>query len=609
MTVVVSGAMPGIADYAAIGDGRSAALISRDGSIDWLCWPRFDSPSLLAALLDAEKGGRCLFHPCGVLRARRRYLGDSNVLSTQFMTDRGRARLIDLMPVCSEEAKHLELQPEHEVLRVLECDLGEVEVEVLFQPRPGYGRAPVRFKHRGALGLRVEHGDELYTVRSDVPLEVGDDGAARGTLHLRAGQRAHLSLSYAREGPAVLTPLAVHAPLAIARSVSWWQRWAERCSYQGPYRAAVLRSVLALKLMSYAPSGAIIAAPTTSLPEVAGGRHNYDYRFCWLRDASLTVTALHDLGYADEARGFLGWLIHATALSRPGLAVLYDVFGKDPGPEQLLNHWSGFHGAVPVRIKNGATHQLQLDIYGEVIDAVAHLVRRGLHLSRDTASMLRGLARFVLEHWREPDAGIWEPRHATAHHTHSLLACWVAVERLLELEVRGQVRGLDRHKLVDARAAMKHELHTRAWNERLQAYTGTLDGETVDASLLLMSWYGFEHASSHRQRSTFARIRERLEVTPGLIKRWEHAYDGAFGICCFWAVRHIAAGGGTLEEAEGLFRTLLGYANDVGLYAEETDPVSGAPLGNFPQAFTHVGLIQAALAIERRRACLPRRAA
>ncbi|MBK7857404.1 MAG: glycoside hydrolase family 15 protein [Archangiaceae bacterium] len=596
------GSTPRIGDYAVIGDGRSAALVSKAGSIDWLCWPRFDSPSLFAALLDAQSGGHFSIRPTGIFKAQRRYLGDSNVLCTRFATPRGRGRLIDLMPVTSEEAKRTELQPEHEVLRSFECELGELELEVVFEPRPDYGKSPAHLESRGPLGLRIENGVGLYTLRSDVPLALVGERSARAVVTLKAGQRVTFSLTYAHEGPTVYTPLAERGPLAISRSVWWWQRWSSHCTYVGPYRAQVLRSLLALKLLSYAPSGAIVAAPTTSLPEVVGGAHNWDYRFCWLRDASLTISALHDLGYQHEAIAFLNWLLHATALSRPQLDVLYDVYGRLPAREKVLGHLRGYLGSRPVRINNGALHQEQLDVYGEVIDAVAHMVRRGVRLSGDSRKMLRGLATYVMEHWRDPDQGIWEPRHAPSRHTHSLVTCWAAAERLLELNRHGVLPGIDVARLKASRDTMKHVLHTRAWNEKLGAYTRELDGDQVDASLLLMSWYGFEHASSARQRSTLARIRQRLEVKPGLLKRWENAPDGAFGICSFWAVQHLAEGSGSLAEAEQRFKWLLAYANDVGLYGEETEPSNGEALGNFPQAFTHIGLIQAALAIERRRA-------
>ncbi|MBL8949445.1 MAG: glycoside hydrolase family 15 protein [Myxococcaceae bacterium] len=594
---------PRIEDYAAIGNGRSAALVSKQGAIDWLCWPRFDSPSVFAALLDTDSGGTWRLGPAEPARAARRYLAESNVLSTRFDTPRGKGRLIDLMPVMDEEAKRHELVAEHELARYFECELGELDVELLFQPRPGYGRAPVKLKKLGALGWRLEHGASLYTLRCDLPLEPSDDGTClRGRVKLRQGQRVHCLLSWDDEAPAVLRPLEQYVPLAVARSVSWWRRWAARCTYDGPYRAQVVRSLLALKLMSFAPSGAIVAAPTTSLPEVPGGDQNWDYRFCWLRDASLTVTALHDLGYADEAAAFMSWLLHTTALTQPELLVLYDVYGKEPVGEQELEHLDGYRGARPVRVQNGAARQLQLDVYGEVVDAVTRLVRRGHALDRDARKLLAGIGGYVCDHWRRPDQGIWEHRRPPVRHTHSLLACWAAAERLLELHALGALPRIDVKRLVVERDAMSHALRTRGWNHRLGSYTEVLDGETVDASLLQMSWYGFEPASHPRQRGTFERIHERLEHGNGLIKRWEGAPDGAFGICGFWAVQQLAEGSGTYREAEERFERLLAHANDVGLFAEEIDTNTHRALGNFPQAYTHVGLIQAALALEKRRA-------
>jgi GH15 family glucan-1,4-alpha-glucosidase len=592
-----------IQDYALIGNGRSLALVSHLGSIDWLCWPRPDSASLFAALLSPE-GGRWRIAPTGAFRARREYAEDSNVLVTTFETAGGRVTLTDLMPVFSEEEKNKILVPEHEILRLVECLEGEVELEVQFQPRPDYGRRLLPFRSTRALGIRLEDGPHLYALRSDIELEVDINSSVSGRFRLRAGERRHFSLTYDVEGPAVLPPLAESSAEAIQRTGRWWRTWAKRCSYQGPYRRQVIRSLLALKLLSFAPSGAIIAAPTTSLPERLGGDLNWDYRFCWLRDASLTVRALLDLGYEDDAEAFVSWLLHSTRLTRPELRVLYDVYGGLPKNEEILPHLGGYQGARPVRIRNAAAGQLQLDVYGEVIDAVAQRCRTGARLDRETQRMLRDFGQYVCESWRRPDHGIWEPRHALEHHTHSRVLCWVALDRLLELHRMGALKRIPAGQFEENRRLLRQDIEEHGWNSALRSYTQVLGGSTVDASLLLLSWYGFADASQPRMRDTFRRIRERLEAAPGLFYRYEESRstgEGAFGICGFWAAEFLARGGGTLEEAERCFEQLLSYANDVGLFAEEVDPATGAPLGNFPQAFTHVGLVSAALALEERR--------
>jgi GH15 family glucan-1,4-alpha-glucosidase len=593
-----------IRDYAIIGNSRSAALVSRSGSIDWLCWPRFESPSLFAAILDRAVGGHWSIEPVGASRATRRYAGESNVLVTEFETPDGAVRLTDLMPVFSEDEKKHTLVPEHELLRVVECIRGEAEIAMRFEPRPDYGRRSARLRDARGLGIRVEHGSQLYTLRSDAPLALDGEVAAVSRFRLRAGERRRFSLTYDAHGPAVLPALGAASDRAVERSIAWWTNWASRCSYQGPYRACVIRSLLLLKLLAFAPSGAIVAAATTSLPEKLGGDLNWDYRFCWLRDASLTVHELLDLGYPDEAAAFVGWLLHCTRLTRPRLSVLYDVYGELPKRERVLSHLAGYCGSKPVRIGNAAVSQLQLDTYGEVIDAAVQLCRRGAALDRETSSMLRAFGSYACENWNRPDQGIWEPRAMPQHYTHSRVLCWTALDRLLELERSGALEGIPTAKFEENRSLIRRDVEEHGYSTRLQTYTQVLGGDSVDASLLLLGWYGFEDPSSARMRATFRRIRERLEAAPGLLYRYEQSREvgeGAFGICSFWAVEHLARGGGTLADAERWFERLLPFANDVGILAEEIDPVRGEPLGNVPQAFTHVGLISAALAIEERR--------
>jgi len=590
-----------IGDYAPIGDCRAAAMVSRLGSIDWLCWPRFDAPSLFGALLD-DDGGSWRLAPAGPFSARRSYVADTNVLCTTFVTDGGRLTVIDFMPVASEADKHRELWPDHEILRIARCEAGEVELEQRFEPRPGYGRAP-HLRDGGALGLRVEAKEGTATLRTTMPL-VRDDRGARGTVRLRAGDTVYAALGFADDWPAVLPPLGLPSERALARTIDWWRRWTARITYDGPFAAAVRRSALAIKLLCYAPSGAVVAAPTTSLPERVGGDLNWDYRFCWLRDASLTVRALIAIGYEDEAEAFTSWLIHSTRLTRPRLKILYDVYGNHPAKERELKRWRGFDGSRPVRVGNAAVEQLQLDVYGEVIDAVAQLVRqRDVRVDRETQRMLRGFGEYVCDHWGVPDEGIWEPRTGRAPHTHSRLLCWVAVDRLIELGQRGCVRKLDLPRLRRVRDELRRDLETHSWNDELKSYVAVPGTRELDATLLLMAWYGFVDAGSQRMHATWRRVREELGVD-GLLYRYKNGDspgEGAFGICSFWAAEYLALGGGTVDDAEEAMRAVLARSNDVGLFAEEIDPETGEALGNFPQAFSHVGLINAAITIERRR--------
>jgi GH15 family glucan-1,4-alpha-glucosidase len=595
-------AQAAIGDHALIGDGRSAALVTRDGAIDWLCWPRFDSPAVFAAILDAERGGRWRIAPREPFRATRRYLPDSCVLVTTFETDGGVLTLTDLMTVASEQDKRRELLPEHELLRVASCSRGEVELELEFDPRPGYAARTRPLRDRGLLGLRLEDGRHLYTLRAEPDPSGGEGAPLPRRLRLRAGQHWSASLCYDAEGPAVLPPLGLRAFERLCRTAAWWRQWARRCRYHGPHRAQVIRSALTLKLLSHAPSGAIIAAPTTSLPERVGGTLNWDYRFCWLRDAALTVRALFDLGYEDEAAAFVSWLLHSTRLTRPELRVLYDVNGNPPGREQILPHLRGHRDSRPVRIRNGASTQLQLDTYGEVIDAVAEMARRGLPLDRETRTMLWQFGGVVCKNWHRPDQGIWEPRQPPEHHTHSLALCWVALDRLLELHARGLLPEIDAGQLTEQRRRIQAALDGPAWNPELGSFTDTLNGDTVDASLLLLGWYRVLPPEHARLAGTFRLIEERLQPAPGLLYRSERSRadgEGCFAICAFWAVEHMAREDGSLAAAEARFRRLLGFANDLGLFAEQVDPASGEALGNFPQAFTHVGLLSAAVALER----------
>ena len=547
----------------------------------------------------------------GRFRSTRRYIEDTPVLETTFHGDNGTGKLIDLMPVISEEHKLRELWPDHEVLRILECTDGEIDLEVLWEPRPDYARAKPPICDRGELGFCQEHRAALAILRSDFDLQLADDRrSVQGRVTLRAGERRFLSFGFAHYEPAIVPRLGDQALERFERSIGWWQNWAQQCTYAGEYRDAVVRSAITLKLMTYAPSGAVVAAPTTSLPERVGGVRNWDYRYCWLRDASLTLQALYDLGYTSEAEAFLSWLLYTTRITWPELQVVYDVFGETNLREKELEYLAGYEGSRPVRVGNAADRQFQLDTYGELIDAVYEFVSRGGRLDRATRRLLVGLGRTVCDRWRDPDEGIWEIRSRRRHHTLSKAMCWVALDRLLRLHEEGHIK-VPVDRFAAERDSIREETERNGYSERLESYVAAFDLEDVDASLLLLARYGYVDTKSSRMTSTYERVTQRLEKH-GLLHRYLSDHDGlpsgegTFGICSFWAVEYLARTGLT-DDARSRFEHLLSYCNDVGLLAEEIDPDKGEPLGNFPQAFTHVGLIDAALTLaagvrDRRRA-------
>ncbi|MGH7658691.1 MAG: glycoside hydrolase family 15 protein, partial [Gemmatimonadales bacterium] len=432
--------MPAIGDYGIIGDCRSAALISRDGSLDWLCWPRFDSPSLFAAILDPERGGLFRIAPAGDYTSSRRYMGETNVLETTFRTESGTLRLRDLMPAASEREKARDLWPDHQVLRALDCVDGTVEVEVLCDPRPDFGRRMPRWRHPNPDRFTSEWRDGTLLVHGDIPLEMGPKPGLRGRIRLKAGEHRYVSICHSAGEPATIPASGEGAEERISMTLGWWTQWSEKCRYEGEWRDAVVRSALALKLLTYAPSGALIAAPTTSLPEKIGGTRNWDYRYCWLRDASMTLQTLFDLGYDREGAAYMSWLLHSTRLTRPKLGILYDVYGRIPPAEKALEHLEGYAGSRPVRVGNGARDQIQLDVYGEVVDALYEYVQRGGELNGDTRRMVRAFGEFVCKNWDQPDHGIWEIRSECRNHVHSRAMCWVALDRLLRLHESGHLK-------------------------------------------------------------------------------------------------------------------------------------------------------------------------
>ena len=606
-SLITGTSFPPIADYAAIGDGRAIALVSRDGAIEWLCLPHFSAPSVFGAILDRSNGGLFSIAPEQAHTSTRRYVDDTNVLETTYSTSTGIVRVTDFMPMPASARR---LEPMREVLRIVEGIEGSVSVRVIADPRPDYGRGRTRPMRRGALGWRWTWGNELLTLDTDAHLQLSS-GANATTLDARvtipAGSKYSFSLCYTKGDIGCSPPLGAASAQRLSTTCAWWSQWSKRSCYQGPYRSAVMRSALALKLMTYSLSGGVIAAATTSLPEHLGGDRNWDYRYCWMRDAALTMRAFTGLGFMDEAHAFFAWLVHTTRLTWPRLQVLYDVHGRTDVPESRLSHWEGYARSQPVRIGNGAATQLQLDTYGGVLSAALDFVRSGGKVQADEARVLAGFGRSVLECWEQPDNGIWEIRGGRRHYTLSKVWCWVALDCLLQLQQRGII-DVDAARIREGRDAIAHTIESRGFNARLSSYVQTLDGDRADASLLLMACLGYKDPNDARMRGTYDLIRRRLSRNE-LLYRYESHVDGlppgegAFGICSFWAVDYLA-GRGDVDVARRMFEHVISFANDVGLLAEEIDPDDGTQLGNFPQAFTHVGLIFAALSLaqaERRR--------
>jgi GH15 family glucan-1,4-alpha-glucosidase len=586
-----------IVGYAAIGCTRSVALVSRGGSIDWLCWPRFDSPSVFARLLDIGKGGFFAIRPAIEHESRRQYLDGTNVIETTFTTASGTARLLDLMPVMTEDEKRTTMSPFRQLLRRIEVIDGEVPVEVLYEPRPDYARITPRLQHRGD-SIHYGWGARVLNLRSDAKFEI-DGGTATARFTLRAGESRTFALGYDDHTPAVLASISDDA---IERTIKFWRDWSSQLTYDGPHRALVLRSALVLKLLTYAPTGAIVAAATTSLPEAIGSVRNWDYRYCWLRDASWTVTALYDCGFSNEGAAFLDWLLYSTRLTHPHLQMLYDVFGESRVPETTLDYLAGYRDSRPVRIGNDAHGQFQLDVYGELLGAVEEATRRGAALDRDAQNLVRRLTEIVCKRWQEPDAGIWEKRGDARQHVHGKVMAWSALDSAQRIAKRCEVNIDDAH-IETVKAAIKDDVLAHGFSAMRNSFTGIYDDEEVDASLLFIARVGFIDPADPRMLGTIDAIRADLDHS-GLVYRYDTretddglpSGEGAFLACSFWLVEALALAG-RVDEARTLFDDLARRGNDAGLFSEEIDVHSGELLGNFPQALTHIALLTAALCL------------
>ena len=582
-----------IGDYAAIGDGRTVALVARDGSVDWLCLPNLDSPSVFAAVLDADRGGRFALQPEIPANVERRYLPDTNVLETTFTTGRGVVRVTDAMALPSSD-----LGPARELIRRVDGIAGQVPMRWRITPSFAYGAVPPRLERRGSIPVAIGGRDAVAVCSWDAGEAHIEDGAILGRFVARRSRSALIALCAAHDEPLVF-PAREHVEHRLEATAAYWREWAGRRAYEGPWREAVIRSALALKLLFHAPSGAIAAAATASLPEEIGGERNWDYRYCWVRDSAFMLDALLQLGCPSEADAFFWWLLHASQLTHPRLQVLYGLDGGDPSPERTLD-LDGYRGSRPVRLGNQAVEQTQLDIYGDLLEtALIYAESRG-RLDRETGRRLAATADLVCRIWREPDSGIWEVRSHPLHFTHSKMMCWVALDRACRLSEAGHVpRG---HAPVWRREALaiREFIETRCWSARLSSYTRAADREEVDASLLLGVLMGYEGSDPRRLTATVGAVQRELGRGP-LLYRYSgedglKGGEGAFLCCSFWLADALARNG-RVEEATSLMEQLLGLANDLGLYAEEIDPATNDQLGNTPQGLVHLALINAAVSI------------
>jgi GH15 family glucan-1,4-alpha-glucosidase len=582
-----------IREYAAIGDGRTVALVARDGSIDWLPLPDLDSPSVFAAILDPARGGRFSLAPTDPFDAKRRYVPDTNILETTFTAGDAVVRVTDALLFAGEE-----LGPQRELVRLIEGVSGTTSLRWSVEPRFGYGERRTSIAERHGVAVASSGGDAIAIRSIDAgDLEL-DAHRISGRFEIRAGTTALVAISASRAEPLVFPGRAeILARLEATRA--GWRRWVEGRTYTGPFHDAVLRSALALKLLIYAPSAAIAGAATTSLPEEIGGVRNWDYRFSWIRDSAFTVNALLTLGYPVEARAYFWWLMSASQITEPRLHVLYRLDG-DPRAKERTMDLHGYRGSRPVREGNGAVDQLQLDIYGAVLHAASLYANEGNPLDRDVAGRLARMADLVATIWSEPDSGIWEVRSAPQHFTQSKMMCWIALDRAIELASAGRISRDHTARWVHERERIARFVEDRCWSDRKRSYTRMAGSDDLDASVLLASLLGYADPTGPRMLATIDAIDRELRDGP-LIRRYSGddglpGDEGAFLACSFWFAEAIARAGRP-GEATRLMEELIGMANDVGLYAEEVDPRDGSFLGNFPQALPHLALIGAASAL------------
>jgi GH15 family glucan-1,4-alpha-glucosidase len=584
-----------------IGNMHTVALVGLDGTIDWWCHPHFDSPSVFAALLDEERGGhfRIRARHEGVTY-KQMYLPETNVLITRFLTPDGVGEVVDFMPV----GKGAEALGTHTLVRRVSVTRGELRFDLECRPAFNYARDRHRVEIRTG-GARFVAPARSLSLHSHVALR-DEGGAAVSEFPLREGQTATFILAGPREdGSVPEAPTPGVTEQAYQDTVDYWRRWIGRSHYHGRWLEMVNRSALALKLLTFQPTGAIVAAATTSLPEQLGGERNWDYRYTWIRDASFTLYALMRIGFTEEAHRFMGWLADRIHELRPdgSLQIMYSIEGRHDLTEERLDHLAGYRNSRPVRIGNGAYRQLQLDIYGELMDAVYLFNKYGTPIGYDLWSYLRRLLQWVADHWRQPDEGIWEVRGGAQQFVYSKLMCWVALDRGIRLADKRSLPS-DRDRWVKERDAIYEAIMSQGFDPEQNCFVQAFGSRTLDAGALMMPLTFFVSPTDPRMLGTIDAIIRRLSFD-SLVHRYDveaspdglRGHEGTFSICSFWLVEALTRAN-RVEEARLLFERMLGYANHVGLYSEEIGPC-GEALGNFPQAFTHLGLISAAYNLDR----------
>jgi GH15 family glucan-1,4-alpha-glucosidase len=593
-----------ISDYALIGNTHSAALVASDGAIDWCCLPHFDSGALFCRLLDADKGGFFRVGPAGTFEASRRYGDGTAVLETEFGTSGGRARLTDFMH--SQRIVHSRLGRDdphcHRLLRKLEGLAGEVELEIVFRPTFDFARRAASLEATAG-GVRAGSAGERLVLRCEPACRfaiAGDTACAH--VRLRAGDCCWVVASHtaAHEDESALDGLDLEALLDETRRR--WREWEGGCSHEGPFAHTVRLSARVLKLLTFGPSGALVAAPTTSLPEAIGGVRNWDYRFCWLRDAALVLHALMSIGYREAAMDFFLWLEGLCDRGSGEMQIMYRLDGGRELPERELRHLAGYQGSAPVRLGNAAAQQVQHDVYGHVLDA-AYICMEAMEppIRPGLLRVLRHLADQAAARWHEPDQGLWEARCEPRHFLSSKLMCWVALDRALRLAAKGKLSG-DVERWRRERHAVRQLILDRGYDGKAGAFTQAIGAGELDASALLMPLVGFLPAADERMRSTVERIRERL-TSNGLVYRYLGG-DGlaggeaTFAICSCWLADNLALQG-RVDDAAELIERVVSCGSDLGLLSEQIDPASGQLLGNYPQGFTHLALIRSALTLAR----------
>ena len=587
-----------IENHGVIGNGRTAALVGTDGTIDWLCLPAFDSPSVFASILDDEKGGHFYLRPVEYDHSQQIYLPETNVLLTRFLSSDGMAEVVDFMPIPDGP------EDRHRLVRNARVIRGRTTFEVECRPAFDYARGH-HSVHSTKTGVVFEGEDTSLALTSEVPLKEGPKGSAGARFTVGEGERQTFCLGGTQADEELRALSDLESEELLARTLEYWRRWISGCTYNGRWREHVQRSALALKLMVYDPTGALVAAPTMGLPEKIGGGRNWDYRYTWLRDSAFALYALISIGFDDEAGAFMGWLRdRCTNDSNGRLQPLYGIDGRSELPEIELTHLSGYMNSSPVRLGNAATDQLQLDIYGAVLDAAYLYNKRGAPLDYDVWTNLRRVLDWLADNWQEPDEGMWEVRGGRRQFVSSKVLSWVALERAGRISrQRGLPAGNGNWK--KERDRIYEEIMAKGWNEEKGSFVQYYGSDTLDASLLLMPLVKFVGPTDPRWLSTLDKIQAELTYDT-LVDRYNvktaapdglTGDEGSFSLCSFWFVECLTKAG-RLEEARLALEKMFSYANHLGLYAEEVGR-SGEALGNFPQAFTHLALISAAVHLDQ----------